>query len=45
MAENVIGLNIEEGVRKQIEKRQEKLGQTDITPDIIQYTSATNRKG
>jgi len=42
MAENVIGLNIEEGVRKQIEKRQEKLGQTDITPDIIQYTNANS---
>ena len=42
MAENVIGLNIEEGVRKQIEQRQEKLGQTDITPDIIQYTNANS---
>jgi hypothetical protein len=42
MAENVIGLNIEEGVRKQIKKRQEKLGQTDITPDIIQYTNANS---
>jgi hypothetical protein len=42
MAENVIGLNIEEGVHKQIKKRQEKLGQTDITPDIIQYTNANS---
>lgn len=42
MAENVIGLDLDSDLRDQIIKRQEKLGQRTLTPDVIQYTNANS---